>query len=158
MVDILLEYGYYIVGIGTAIFASIVSFFSVKKYIKEAREEQQQLIDNKISAGVEKVISHIDNSDREIKEKFRTTDTKLDRNQDDITDIEKDVKILEEDFKTLCQKIGKHDYFIDSVFPEYIDLRDSLHKFKSKVNENLLSNNEPVTRNTDDDSGQEGNK
>lgn len=154
MVDIFLEYGYYIVGIGTAIFASIVSYFSVKKYIKEAREEQQTLIDNKISAGVEKVITHINSKTDGIQEKFKTTDGMLERNKDDINDIQEDVKILEKDFKSLCQTIGKHEYIVDKVFPEYVELRDSLHKFKSKVNQNLLSNNEGVSRNTEDDKNQ----
>ena len=154
MVDIFLEYGYYIVGIGTAVFASIVSFFSVKKYIKEAREEQQTLIDNKISAGVEKVISHINNKTDGINEKFRSNDTILTRTTNDIEDIEKDIKVLEEDFKSLCQTIGKHEYIVDKVFPEYVELRNSIHQFKSKVNENLLSNNEGVSRNTEDDKNQ----
>lgn len=151
MVDILLEYGYYIVGIGTAIFASVVSFFSVKKYLKEAREENQTLIDNKISAGVEKVITHINSKTDGIQEKFRTTDTLIEQSHDDIKDIQEDVKILEKDFKSLCQTIGKHEYIVDKVFPEYVELRNSIHQFKSKVNENLLSNNEGVSRNTEDD-------
>ena len=154
MVDILLEYGYYIVGIGTAIFASVVSFFSVRKYIKEAREEQQQLIDNKISAGVEKVISHINQSSGITNEKLRSTDNALEQNKGDIKSIQDDVKVLEADFKSLCQTIGKHEYIVDKVFPEYVELRDSLHKFKSKVNQNLLSNNDGVSRNTEDDKNQ----
>lgn len=158
MVDIFLEYGYYIVGIGTAMFASVVSYFSVKKYIKEAREENQRLIDDKITAGVEKVIEHIDSSDKNTQERFRTTDTLISQSKGDIEDIKEDVKILEKDFKSLCQTIGKHEYIVDKVFPEYVELRDSLHKFKSKVNENILTNNREVSRNTDHDEGQDGMK
>ena len=154
MVDIFLEYGYYIVGIGTAVFASVVSFFSVRKYLKEAREENQRLIDDKITAGVEKVILHIDNSDQRIQEKFVTTDNKLTQTQDDLDDIEKDVKVLEEDFKSLCEKIGKHDYIVDKVLPEYINLRDSIYKFKGKIDEHIFVNKDTIERNTEDDKNQ----
>lgn len=154
MVDILLEYGYYVVGIGTAIFASVVSFFSVRKYLREARQENQKLIDDKITAGVKEVITHINNKTEGIQEKFRTTDTLLSQSQSDIKDVQEDIKILEHDFKSLCQTIGKHEYIVDKVFPEYVNLRNSIHDFKSKVNENLLSNNEGVSRNTEDDKNQ----
>lgn len=158
MVDIFLEYGYYIIGIGTAIFATIVSVFSIKKYIKDMREENQTLIDNKINAGVDKVITHINNKTDGINEKFKTTDGILERNRDDIEDIQEDVKVLEKDFKSLCQTIGKHEYIVDKVFPEYLNLRNSIQSFKEKVNENILSNNVEVSRNTEHDTGKQGLK
>ena len=151
MVDILLEYGYYIIGIGTAIFATIVSWFSIKKYIKETREENQRLIDNKIDAGVKTVIDHFNTKTDVINQKFVTTDTELTQNRSNIENIQEDVKVLEKDFKSLCQTIGKHEYIVDKVFPEYVDLRNSLHNFKAKVNENLVTNNEHVQRNDEED-------
>ena len=61
---------------------------------------------------------------------------------------------MEKDFKSLCQTIGKHEYIVDKVFPEYVDLRNSIQTFKSKVNENLVTNNEHVQRNDEDDENQ----
>jgi hypothetical protein len=154
MVDVLLEYGYYIIGIGTAIFASVVSYFSIKKYVRETRIENQRLIDNKIDAGVKTVIDHFNTKTDVINQKFVTTDTELTQNKTSIENIQEDVKVLEKDFKSLCQTIGKHEYIVDKVFPEYVDLRNSLHNFKTKVNENLLSNNDGVQRNDEDDKNQ----
>jgi hypothetical protein len=137
-----------------AIFASIVSFFSIKKYVKETREENQKLIDNKIDAGVEKVIDHFNIKADIINQKFVTTDTELTQNRSNIENIQEDVKVLEKDFKSLCKTIGRHEYIVDKVFPEYVDLRNSLHNFKTKVNENLVTNNEHVQRNDEDDKNQ----
>ena len=154
MVDVFLEYGYYIIGIATAVFGSILSYFSIRKYIKETREENQKLIDNKIDAGVKTVIDHFNTKTDVINQKFVTTDSELSQNRSNIENIQEDVKVLEKDFKSLCQTIGKHEYIVDKVFPEYVDLRNSLHNFKTKVNENLVTKNEHVQRNTEDDNNQ----
>jgi len=137
-----------------AVFASIVSFFSIKKYVKDTRDENQKLIDNKIDAGVEKVIEHFNSKSEVINQKLHTTDTVLSRNTDEIESIQEDIKILEEDFKSLCQTIGKHEYIVDKIFPEYVDLRNSIQTFKHKVNENLVTKNEHVQRNREDDENQ----
>jgi len=137
-----------------AIFASIVSFFSIKKYVKETREENQKLIDAKIDSGVERVIDHFNSKSEVINQKLHTTDTVLSRNTNEIENIQDDIKVLEKDFKSLCQTIGKHEYIVDKVFPEYVDLRNSIQTFKSKVNENLVTNNEHVQRNDEDDKNQ----
>ena len=138
----------------------MVSYFSIKKYVKEAREENQELIDAKIKDGVKTVIEHFDSKTEIINEKFRASDTIINKNNTDIENIQDDIKVLEKDFKSLCQTIGKHEYIVDKVFPEYVDLRNSIHQFKSKVNENLrsngeegnlLSNNNGVQRNTEKD-------
>jgi chromosome segregation ATPase len=106
---------------------------------------------------VQKVIDHFNSKTELIKEKFHTTDTILTKNTNEIENIEDDIKVLEKDFKSLCQTIGKHEYIVDKVFPEYLDLRDSIQHFKSKINEHLVTNNERVdkeervTRNTTDD-------
>ena len=73
-------------------------------------------------------------------QKFHTTETELSRNTTDIENVQEDIKVLEKDFKSLCQTIGKHEYIVDKVFPEYVDLRNSIQQFKSKVNENLITN------------------
>ena len=93
-------------------------------------------------------------------QKFHTTETELSRNTTEIDNIQEDIKVLEKDFKSLCKTIGKHEYIVDKVFPEYIELRNSIQTFKSKINENLVTNNErverheDVTRNTEDDDNQ----
>jgi len=119
--------------------------------VKETREENQKLIDNKIDAGVKTVIDHFNSKSEIINQKFHTTDTVLSRNTNEIENIQEDIKVLEKDFKSLCQTIGKHEYIVDKVFPEYVDLRNSIQTFKSKVNENLVTNNEHVQRNTEED-------
>ncbi len=158
MVDIFLEYGYYIVGVGASAVAMISVYFSVKKYMRDLKIEQDKSLDTKINAGVQQVIKHFDDKTEVINQKFITTDTVLTQNQGDIESIQEDIKILEKDFKSLCQTIGKHEYVVDKVFPEYINLRNSIHDFKEKVNENILSNSDHVSRNTEHDTGQEGFK
>ena len=132
--------------------------------MKEAREENQKLIDNKIDAGVKTVIDHFNAKSDIINEKLHTTDTVLSRNSTDIENVQEDIKVLEKDFKSLCQTIGKHEYIVDKVFPEYVNLKNSIQDFKSKVNENLvtsrkeesdlLPNNSGVQRNTEEDENQ----
>ena len=122
--------------------------------MKETREENQKLIDNKIDAGVKTVIDHFNSKSEIINQKFHTTDTVLSRYTNEIENIQEDIKVLEKDFKSLCQTIGKHEYIVDKVFPEYVDLRNSIQTFKHKVNENLVTKNEHVQRNDEDDENQ----
>ena len=135
MVDLL---PYFTAG-GIAV-AMTVGMLQIKESIKKRGEKQEERIDEKINSGVNKVIQAIEEKQEVINERFRTTDTALSNNKGDIEDIEEDVKVLEKDFKSLCEKIGKHDYVIDKILPEYLNLKDSIHNFKSVVNENLLSN------------------
>jgi hypothetical protein len=155
MVDIFLEYGYYMVGIGVAIFSIIVSYFSIKKYFHEMKIEQQTAIDKQINSGVNKVISAINEGKEITKEKFIRTDQAIQTNITATDDIKHDVEILENDFKSLCAKIGKHDYIVDQILPEYLDLKDSIYHFKHKIDDNLLTNNDDDRRNTDNVTGEE---
>ena len=158
MVDILLEYGYYIIGIGAAIFATVVSYFSIKKHFHDIRIEQQNAIDFKIRNSTTEIISAIKENKEIVNQKLSGMDRALNDTSGDIKDIQEDVKILEKDFKSICEKIGKHDYIVDKILPEYIDLRDSLYAFKGKIDENLIANKEQITRNTEKDTGEEGER
>jgi len=163
LVDIFTEYGYYIVGGGAAAGAIILTFFQLAKARREAKEyaenlkiENEKIMDDKITKGVEKVISHINDKTDLINQKFITTDTVVAQSKTDIENIQDDIKMLEKDFKSLCQTIGKHEYVVDKVFPEYLNLRNSIQSFKEKVNENLPPNNGQISRNTEHDIGEEG--
>lgn len=163
MVDIFTEYGYYIVGGGAAVGAIILAFFQLAKARRDAKEyaenlkiENEKIMDNKINEGVKKIINHMNDKTDLINQRFITTDTVVAQSKTDIENIQEDIKVLEQDFKSLCQTIGKHEYVVDKVFPEYINLRNSIQDFKAKVNENLPPNNGHVSRNTEHDIGQEG--
>ena len=163
MVDIITEYGYYIVGGGAAAGGIILTFFQLAKARRDAKEyaanlkiENEKIMEDKITKGVEKVISHINNKTDLINQKFITTDSEITQSKTDIENIQEDIKVLEKDFKSLCQTIGKHEYVVDKVFPEYVNLRNSIQDFKAKVNENLPPNNDHISRNTEHDTGQEG--
>lgn len=158
MVDIFLEYGYYIVGIGVAIFSIIVSYFSLKRYFHDMKVEQQTAIDAKISASTQTVLSAINESKEVIKEKFVRTNQAIDGNISATEDIKHDVEILENDFKNLCMKIGKHDYIVDKILPEYLNLKESIYTFKTKIDDNLLNNSKDVSRNTEHDTGEDGER
>ena len=154
MVDIFLEYGYYIVGIGVSMISIIVAAFTGRKYIREWRIEQKNEIKEEISSQVDRVIEKIDQGSAIVNQKFIVTDQAVASSKSDIENINEDIKVLENDFKSLCQTIGKHEYIVDKVFPEYVELKNSIHQFKSKVNENLLTNNHEISRNTEDDKNQ----
>ena len=117
--------------VGGIVVAMIVGLFQIKESIKKRAIENQQLIDRKISSSVTEITKHFD-------EKFKTTDTMLNNSVDDIADIEADVKQMEQDFKGLCEKIGKHDYIVEKVLPEYMTLKDEFYKFKAKIDSNLF--------------------
>ena len=158
MVDIFLEYGYYIVGIGVALFSVVVSYFSIKRYFHDMRIEQKTHMQDLITNQVNRVIEKLDTSQKVNDQKFVKTDQAIETNANATEDIKHDIEVLENDFKTLCQKIGKHDYIVDKILPEYIDLRDSIGNFKTKIDENLLTNNREISRNTEKDIGEEGER
>lgn len=165
MVDIFLEYGYYIVGVLASVSAFVGVLLAYRKYTRDLKLERENMkiaqdktLDTKISEGVQKVIQHIDTKHEIINQRFITSDTKHNQNEEEIHDIQKDIRVLEKDFKSLCQTIGKHEYIVDKLFPQYLNLRNSISDFKEKIDENLLSNNQPVSRNTENDTGEQGLK
>ena len=139
--------------VGGIIVAVVVGMLQIKESIKKRGEEHQKAISTQIESKNNQVISHIDNKLRIIEEKFRNTDNAITNSQEDIADIEADVKQMEEDFKGLCEKIGKHDYIVEQVLPEYMNLKEEFYKFKTKVDSGLFVKKDNKVLNNEDEYG-----
>ncbi len=64
-------------------------------------------------------------------------DTKIQKTQEDIKDIEVDMKQMVFDFKATCDKLQKHDYIIDTTLPEFKSLQQEFYRFKFAVDREL---------------------
>ena len=153
MVDVVLEYGYYIVGIGVAIVAGIVSYFTARKSMRDWREEQRNELNTLVTNQVDRVIDKIDSSDKVMNEKFIRTDQVLKNASDDIDEISTDVEQLQQQFNKVCYTLGKHDYVIDKILPEYLNLKNSISDFKSVVDSKILTKKDDDVTNNEDEYG-----
>jgi len=138
MVEIL-DYVNVIVFASGTIMAVVAAYYQIKKHIKDSKEEQRVWITDEINKSGTSVVTQVKDNLRVIDERFRLTETAHAENKEDIEDIEDDIKSMSNDLKDICNKLSKHDYIIDSVLPEYKNLKEDFAKFKTSVHDNLLN-------------------
>jgi len=138
MVEIL-DYVNVIVFASGTIMAVVAAYYQIKKHIKDSKEEQRVWITDEINKSGTSVVTQVKDNLRVIDERFRLTETAHAENKEDIEDIEDDIKSMSNDLKDICNKLSKHDYIIDSVLPEYKNLKEDFAKFKTSVHTNLLN-------------------
>ena len=120
----------YIITIISVSIAAIVGVFTIKNEIKKGKEEQNRRIEQFITSATNKVSDHVADS-------LKVVDTRLAKDEDDIADIETDMKQMVRDFKQMCDKLSRHDFIIDTVLPDFKALQKEFNHFKSAVDTEL---------------------
>jgi len=124
----------YVITVVSAGIAAVVGVFSIKNEIKKGKEEQNKRIEQFITSATSKVSDHVADS-------LKTVDTRLTKDEDDIADIESDMKQMVRDFKEMCDKLSRHDFIIDTVLPEFKSLQKEFNHFRIAVDTELAIKN-----------------
>ena len=124
----------YIITIISVSIAAIVGVFTIKNEIKKGKEEQNRRIEEFITSATNKVSDHVDDT-------LKVVDTRLTKDEDDIADIETDMKQMVRDFKQMCDKLSRHDFIIDTVLPDFKALQKEFNHFRVAVDTELSAKN-----------------
>ena len=88
----------------------------------------------------ERIKDWISQSDKNIIDKFEKNvdliDSRITKDEEDIEDVEDDMKSMVKQFTTMCEKLQKHGYIIDTVIPEFKQLKKEFYRFKNAVDTN----------------------
>ena len=115
--------------------------FTVRNDVKRGRQEQREQLQRQIDGVANKVTGHIDKKLDKIDSQFEKVNYRIDVDEEDIGDIELQMKQLVKDAKETCDKLSKFDYIEKQVIPDFKKVIIDFYKFKAKVDSNLLSNN-----------------
>lgn len=126
-----------IVTVAALAVGAAVGFFQIKGYITKMKQDQSIQIQKMIDTSGDKVTSHFDEKVKLMDSKFTTYDTKLDKNEEDIQDVEVDMKNMVQEFKAMCDKLSKHDYIIDGIVPEFKSLQKEFTIFRTAFDNSL---------------------
>src|SRR6187431_879633 len=129
----------------------IVGYFGIVDRMKRMKTEERMAIISQVKTEATDVKQHINDSLKIVDSRFESVNTRLNKNKEDIKDIETDMKQMVFEFKDMCKKLQKHDYIIESVTPEFKGLQKEFYKFKSSV-EIMTAKKSPTVNGDDDDS------
>jgi len=124
----------YVITVVSAGIAAVVGVFSIKNEIKKGKEEQNKRIEQFIMSATSKVSDHVADT-------LKVVDTRLTKDEDDIADIEDDMKQMVRDFKEMCDKLSRHDFIIDTVLPDFKALQKEFNHFRIAVDTELGAKN-----------------
>ena len=127
----------YIITIVSVSLAAAVSYFTIRNEFKKSKEQERLAIIGQMKTESESIKSHLDETIRLVDSKFKVQETRMDKNDDDIKDIEVDMKQLQYDLKSVCEKLSKHDYIVQAITPEFKALQKEFYTFKTTVEHTL---------------------
>ena len=143
---------YYLVAtLAGVVVTGIVGTFTVRSEVKKGRQEQAQKLDKKIESVATTVTTHIDKKLTSIDNKFEKVNDRIDVDEEDIGDIEEQMKQLVKDAKETCDKLSKFDYIEKHVIPDFQKVIRDFYRFKAKLDaqETLVNSNNKVENNTE---------
>lgn len=134
------------------VMTGIVATFTIKSAVGKLQVERDSKTDAKINLKTEELKTHINEKINEVRYRFSQNEQNIKDSQDDIEDIEKEIKQMNVDLHEVCNKLSKHDYIIEDLKPNFKQLKGDFYKFKSEVDRmkskpsNIVSNNPDNTQ------------
>ena len=93
------------------------------------QEKSEQRIKDLITESDKKILDHFEKN-------IEVMDTRITKDEEDIEDVEDDMKSMVKQFTVMCEKLSKHGYIIDNVVPEFKQLKKEFYRFKNAVDTN----------------------
>ena len=124
---------YLISTIAGVIITGTIGTFTIRNEIKKSKKEQSEKLDKKIESVATTVTTHIDKKLNSIDNKFDKVNDRIDIDEEDIQDIETQMKQLVLDAKETCDKLSKFDYIEKNVIPDFQKVIRDFYRFKAKL-------------------------
>ena len=133
---------YLVSTIAGVIITGTIGTFTIRNEIKKSKKEQSEKLDKKIESVATTVTTHIDKKLNSIDNKFDKVNDRIDIDEEDIGDIEEQMKQLVKDAKDTCDKLSKFDYIEKHVIQDFQRVIRDFYRFKAKLDaqEELLVN------------------
>ena len=100
------------------------------------QEKSEERIKNWISQSDKNLADNFKEHVKVIDGKFNVVDERIKKDEEDIEDVEDDMKSMVKQFTIMCDKLSKHGYIIDNVVPEFKQLKKEFYRFKNAVDTN----------------------
>ena len=103
-------------------------------------EKTEERIQDWIKNSDDRLIDHMNKNSEVTDKRFEVVDTRIAKDEEDIEDVEDEMKSMVKQFQSMCDKLSKHDYIIDTVVPEFKDLKRKFYTFQNAVDTHLKLN------------------
>ena len=133
---------------GSSTMAVIIGIFSLKSIWKKNKEEQQELIDKRMTEKTDELKAVFKEMKNEVQYRFSQNERDIIDSQDDIEDIEDDVKQMNKDMQSICEKLSKFNYVIDDLIPNFKNFKGEFYRFKDSVDRNIPKSDSLVSNNS----------
>jgi uncharacterized protein YbcV (DUF1398 family) len=114
----------------------IFGIFQIKAWNDRRAEKSEERFQGWIKESDARVIDHINKNAEVTDSRFKIVDTRMVKDEEDIEDVEDDMKQMVKQFQQMCDKLSKHGYIIDTVVPDFHKLKTEFYKFKNAVDTN----------------------
>ena len=143
---------YLVATLAGVVVTGVVGTFTIRSEVKKGRDQQAERLDTKIQSVATTVTSHIDKKLQNIDNKFDKVNDRIDVDEEDIGDIEEQMKQLVKDAKETCDKLSQFDYISKNVIPEFQKVIRDFYRFKAKLDaqENLVISKDENPSTTED--------
>lgn len=121
---------------GCTVVGAVVGINQLRISWNDRQEKSEERIKDLISESDNNLINNFKEHIKVIDGKFNNVDTRIKKDEEDIEDVEDDMKAMVKQFTTMCEKLQKHGYIIDSVIPEFKQLKKEFYRFKNAVDTN----------------------
>ena len=115
---------------------AIVGINQVRTSWNDKQEKSEARIKSWISESDNNLINNFKEHVKVIDGKFNNVDTRISKDEEDIEDVEDDMKSMVKQFTTMCNQLQKHTFVIESVVPEFKQLKREFYRFKNAVDTN----------------------
>ena len=115
---------------------AIVGLNQLRISWNDKQEKSEERIKAWISESDTNLVNYFKEHIKVIDGKFNNVDTRMSKDEEDIEDVEDDMKSMVKQFTIMCDKLSKHGYIIDTVVPEFKQLKIEFYRFKNAVDTN----------------------
>jgi chromosome segregation ATPase len=107
-----------------------IGIFSIRGTIIKSRKEASEKVKSQILEATEAVKKHVDDKISDVSHRFEAA-------EDDIEDIETDMKEMVADLGEVCSKLQKHDYILEGLVPDFKKFKETFYNFKTSVDSKI---------------------
>jgi hypothetical protein len=112
-------------------------------------EKSEERIQEWIAKSDDRILNQLSKNAEVTDSRFKVVDNRIAKDEEDIEDVEDDMKLMVEQFRQMCDKLSKHEYVLDDVMPEFKGLKKEFYEFKHAVDHKLDGKNLDISNRRD---------
>jgi chromosome segregation ATPase len=117
-----------VIAVGTVV-GALVGIQQLRANWIMRQEKSEERIKDWIKDSDDRIVSTINKN-------VEATNSRFEKDEEDIEDAEDDIKVMAKQFRDMCDQLSKHDYVITDILPQFRELKREFYKFKNAVDTN----------------------